>query len=114
MFSNRWWGIAGKTFFKQSQKHRTCNLNFFPIKLKTFSYTKNPGIYPQKPVPQTMQWSKHTELLTIEVSKKKDKNIFLSCCSRPLSGHIDQWKPLKNNEKCFLFHLKNSFCSKDI
>ena len=25
-----------------------------------------------------------------------------------------QWKPIKNNEKCFLFHLKNSSCFQDI
>ena len=24
------------------------------------------------------------------------------------------WKPFKNNDKCFLFHLKSSFCSPDI
>ena len=25
-----------------------------------------------------------------------------------------QWKSFKNDEKCFLFHLKSSFCSQDI
>ena len=25
-----------------------------------------------------------------------------------------QWKPFKNDEKCFLFYLKSSFCSQDI
>ena len=24
------------------------------------------------------------------------------------------WKPFKNNEKCFSFHLRSSFCSQDI
>ena len=26
----------------------------------------------------------------------------------------DNWNPSKNDEKCFLFHLKNSFRSQDI
>ena len=26
----------------------------------------------------------------------------------------DNWKPFKNDEKCFLFHLKSSFRSQDI
>ena len=25
-----------------------------------------------------------------------------------------KWQPFKNYEKCFLFHYKNSFCSRDI
>ena len=28
--------------------------------------------------------------------------------------YLFQWKPFKNNEKCFLFHLINSFRSQDI
>ena len=28
--------------------------------------------------------------------------------------YLLQWKSFKNDEKCFLFHLKNSFCSQDI
>ena len=24
------------------------------------------------------------------------------------------WNPFKNDEKCFIFHLKSSFCSQDI
>ena len=28
--------------------------------------------------------------------------------------YLLQWKPLKNDEKCFLFHLKRSFRSRDI
>ena len=31
-----------------------------------------------------------------------------------LSGMRRQLKPLKNNDNCFLFHLKSSFCSQDI
>ena len=27
---------------------------------------------------------------------------------------FDNWKPFKNYEKCFLFHLKSPFCSQDI
>ena len=27
---------------------------------------------------------------------------------------FDNWKPFKNDEKCFLFHLISSFCSQDI
>ena len=27
---------------------------------------------------------------------------------------FDNWKPFKNDEKCFLFHLKSSFRSQDI
>ena len=30
------------------------------------------------------------------------------------SFYLLQWKPFKNDEKCFLFHLKNSFRSQDI
>ena len=25
--------------------------------------------------------------------------------------YLSEWKPFKNDEKCFLFRLKNSFCS---
>ena len=28
--------------------------------------------------------------------------------------YLLQWQSFKNNEKCFLFHFKNSFCSHDI
>ena len=28
--------------------------------------------------------------------------------------YLRQYKPFKNDEKCFLFHLKSSFCSQDI
>ena len=28
--------------------------------------------------------------------------------------YLLRWKPFKNDEKCFLFHLKNSFRSQDI
>ena len=28
--------------------------------------------------------------------------------------HFLDWKPFKNDGKCFLFHLKSSFCSQDI
>ena len=28
--------------------------------------------------------------------------------------YLLQWKPFKNDEKCFLFHLKSSFCFQDI
>ena len=31
--------------------------------------------------------------------------------SKTISGN---WKPFKNHERCFLFHLKSSFCSWDI
>ena len=34
--------------------------------------------------------------------------------SKKISFYLLQWKPFKNNEKCFLFHLKNSFRSRDI
>ena len=27
--------------------------------------------------------------------------------------YLLQWKPFKNDHKCFLFHLKNSFRSQD-
>ena len=27
---------------------------------------------------------------------------------------FDNWKPFKNDGKCFLFHLKSSSCSQDI
>ena len=27
---------------------------------------------------------------------------------------LSNWKPFKNDEKCFLFHLKSYFCSEDI
>ena len=27
---------------------------------------------------------------------------------------LSNWKPFKNDEKCFLFHLKSYFCSQDI
>ena len=29
-------------------------------------------------------------------------------------SYLLQWKPFKNDEKCFLFHLKSFFCSQDI
>ena len=29
-------------------------------------------------------------------------------------SYLPDWQPFKNDEKCFLFHLKNSFCSQDI
>ena len=28
--------------------------------------------------------------------------------------YLLQWKDFKNDEKCFLFHPRNSFCSQDI
>ena len=28
--------------------------------------------------------------------------------------NFDNWKHFKNDEKCFLLHLKSSFCSQDI
>ena len=28
--------------------------------------------------------------------------------------YLLDWKPFKNDEKCFLFHLENSICSQDI
>ena len=31
-----------------------------------------------------------------------------------LFGYLLQWKAFKNDEKCFLFHVKNSFHSQDI
>ena len=70
-----------------------------------------------------------------EVSKR-DKNItliifFCHCCWSllwcsywkfwRLDSHLPetllyllQWKPFKNDEKCFLFHLRNSPCSQDM
>ena len=40
-------------------------------------------------------------------------NDFLKAHSRS-ETIFGKWKPLKNNEKCFLFHLKSSFRSQDI
>ena len=34
--------------------------------------------------------------------------------SKKISIYLLQWKSFKNYEKCFLFHLKSSFCSQDI
>ena len=31
-----------------------------------------------------------------------------------LKLHFHKTKPFKNDENCFLFHLKSSFCSQDI
>ena len=39
--------------------------------------------------------------------------VWLSPCKKNLCYLLD-WKLFKNNEKCFLFHLKSSFCSQDI
>ena len=33
--------------------------------------------------------------------------------SKKISLYLLQCKPFKNDEKCFLFHLKSSFCSQD-
>ena len=45
--------------------------------------------------------------------------VYLSCLK--LGSHLPKnlwylldWKPFKNDEKCFLFQLKSSFCSQDI
>ena len=37
-----------------------------------------------------------------------------SSLSKQRPFYLLQWKPLKNDEKCFLFHLKSSFRSQDI
>ena len=29
-------------------------------------------------------------------------------------SYLPDWQSFKNDEKCFLFHIKNSFCSQDI
>ena len=29
-------------------------------------------------------------------------------------NQLRQWKPFKNDQKCFLFHSENSICSQDI
>ena len=29
-------------------------------------------------------------------------------------SYLSRFEPIKNDEKCFLFHIKNSFCSQDI
>ena len=34
--------------------------------------------------------------------------------SKKISFYLLQWKPFKNDEKCFLFHLKSSFLSQNI
>ena len=35
-------------------------------------------------------------------------------CTLSSETIFDYWKPFKNDEKCFLFHLKSSFRSQDI
>ena len=34
--------------------------------------------------------------------------------SKKIYFYLHQLKPFKNDEKCFLFHLKSFFCSQDI
>ena len=34
--------------------------------------------------------------------------------SKKILCYLLDWKPLRSYEKCFLFHLKSSFCSQDI
>ena len=50
-------------------------------------------------------WFKHP---TKRVSTRAYRHILRS------EKIFDNWKPFKNDEKCFLFHLKSSFCAKDI
>ena len=45
--------------------------------------------------------------------KTKSIKVGLSPSKKKLR-YLLHWKPLKNDEKCFLFHLKSSFCSQDI
>ena len=41
-------------------------------------------------------------------SLKSDSHLAKKLC------YLLDWKPFKNDEKCFLFHLESSFCSQDI
>ena len=47
----------------------------------------------------------------------KSKVLFGNCLRRPTLGPktiTNNWKPFKNDEKCFLFHAESSFCSCNI
>ena len=44
---------------------------------------------------------------------KADYYTFLEVHSQ-VGLFFDNGKPFKNDEKCFLFHLKNSFCSQHV
>ena len=40
--------------------------------------------------------------------------VFVLSALSGLRQFYDNWKPFKNDEKCFLFHLKSSFRSQDM
>ena len=44
-------------------------------------------------------------LVTMQIQPKAHPKVW---------DNFDNWKPFKNDEKCFLFHLKSSFRSQDI
>ena len=51
----------------------------------------------------------HRNILQVVIWKITVLKGALSCLRQFVN-----WKPSKNDEKCFLFHLKSSFCSQDI
>ena len=64
----------------------------------------------------------HDEGVTNRYSRLVKTALFAKCkasgfhLKRILGSNttFGNWKPFKNNEKRFLFHLKSSFCSQDI
>ena len=53
------------------------------------------------------------EMLTKNIGQSLGQDIEM-LNERPFETILGNWKHFKNDEKCFLFHLKSSFCSEDI
>ena len=69
--------------------------------------------------------SRHSLCFVVNLKMSIEATQNLSCflhCIQHLKSHshlpkhiyLLQWKSFENHEKCFLFHLKSSFCSQDI
>ena len=78
-------------------EHANANImHQFVRKLKMLSSTQMGETHPL-----------HIQYLSLQL--KSDSHL-----PKKFRFYLLQWKPFKNDEKCFLFHLKNSFRSKDI
>ena len=55
-----------------------------------------------------------TEVKTMTNNEKNEYVKVKLSHSKQNSFYLHQWQPFKNDEKCFLFHLKSSFHSQDV
>ena len=56
-----------------------------------------------------LSWVTGTKDMSSAVCLKSDSHL-----PKKYLCYLFEWKPFKNDEKCFLFHLKSSFRSQDI